>query len=62
LCEDLVGKLGLTLAAPINFMSSRPYFRYLECLDTAADRFDFAEGYRNTWKILNPEEIYNGDC
>jgi len=61
LCEDLVGKLGLTLAAPVNFMASRPYFRFLGGYDTAAERFDFAEGYRNAWKKLNPEETYNGD-
>jgi len=42
-------KLGAELSAPINFMVSRPYFRYLEQLQPE-HRADFAVGYRETWK------------
>lgn len=49
----LVLKLGPELSAPINFMASRPYFRYLkhQC-PTESDKRDFAEGYRSRWTEL----------
>ena len=53
LAEMLYVKLGETLSAPINFMCSRPYFRYLEQLPTPSDRADFAKGYRDTWTWKN---------
>ena len=49
LAEVLYVKLGETLSAPINFMCSRPYYRYLEQLASPSDKSDFAKGYRDTW-------------
>ena len=53
LAEVLYVKLGETLSAPINFMCSRPYFRYLEQLESPIDKSDFAKGYRDTWTWKN---------
>tara|TARA_Y100000361_G_C10949414_1_gene232961 strand:- start:160 stop:363 length:204 start_codon:yes stop_codon:yes gene_type:complete len=53
LAEVLYVKLGETLSAPINFMCSRPYYRYLEQLSSPSEKSDFAKGYRDTWTWKN---------
>lgn len=49
--EAMVLKLGHTLSAPVNFMVSRPYFRYLEEIKTTEGKEGFARGYRIGWQF-----------